>query len=284
MNPVHTAAPAASGERLRHLPVNGIDMAVFESGPADGPPVLLLHGFPDTHAVWRHQIAALAAAGYRVIAPDVRGHGATEAPTAIAAYRLEELVADALGVLDALGVRQPVNLVGHDLGAITGWVLAARHPERIRRYVALSVGHPRCYRGAPGQIFRGWYALLFQLRGIAEWLLSAGDWFLFRRFIPHPELANWIPDLSRPGRLSATMAWYRANLPLMLRGDFAPARVPTLGVWSTRDIALVESQMTRSQTQVQGPWRYERIPGASHWLLLDRPEEINRLLLEWFAG
>ncbi|HEX4895883.1 MAG TPA: alpha/beta fold hydrolase [Solimonas sp.] len=280
MNPVH----AIPGERHRQLTVNGLDMAVFEYGPAEGRPVLLLHGFPDTHAVWRHQAVALAAAGYRVIAPDVRGHGATEAPVAVAAYRLEQLVADALGLLDALGVREPVNLAGHDLGAITGWTLAARHPERVRRYAALSVGHPRCYRGAPGQVFRGWYALMFQWRGVAEWLLSAGNWRMFRFFIPHPELARWIPDLSRPGRLTATMAWYRANLWRMLRGEFPPARVPTLGIWSTRDVALVEAQMTRSQSQVQAEWRYARIEGASHWLLLDRPEEVNRLLLEWFGA
>lgn len=265
---------------MQTLHVNGIDMNVVVAG--EGPPVLLLHGFPDAHAVWRLQIPALVAAGYRVIAPDVRGHGATEAPRAVRDYKLDLLLADALGLLDALGIQEKVRLVGHDLGAITGWVLVGRYPDRFHSYVALSVGHPNCYRGARGQLLKGWYVALFQLRGLAEAAIRAANWRMFRTVLRHPELPNWIADLSRPGRLTAALSWYRANAPTLLTQRFPETPLPVLGVWSTQDVALVEPQMVESFRFVTGPWRYERVEGASHWLQLDRPEEINRLLLEWF--
>jgi pimeloyl-ACP methyl ester carboxylesterase len=265
----------------RRLQVNDVQMHVVDEG--QGAPVLLIHGFPDTHAVWRHQIPALVAAGYRVIAPDVRGHGETDAPKPVSAYRLDQQVADMVALLDALDIREPVRLVGHDLGSITGWVLAGRYPGRVHRFAALTVGHPNAYGTDPKQFLMGWYALMFQLRGVAEAVLRGGDWFVFRRFAAHPEVPHWIEQLSRPGRLSAAIAWYRANLFPMLRGQFPPVRVPVMGLYATRDIALTEAQMTASKAYVQNEWRYERIK-ASHWLQLDKPEEINRLLLEWFAA
>jgi pimeloyl-ACP methyl ester carboxylesterase len=247
----------------------------------EGPPVLLLHGFPDTHAVWRLQIPALVQAGYRVIAPDVRGHGATTAPKAVREYRIEKLVADVLGLLDALEIREPVRLIGHDLGAITGWALAGSHPERFACYVALSVGHPNAYRSARGQMLKAWYVGLFQLRGFAEIAMRAANWRMLRTVLRHPEVPAWIADLSRPGRLTAAMSWYRANAPALLTRHFRDTPLPVMGIWSDGDIALVEQQMLESFRYVTGPWRYERIEGASHWLQLDRPQEINRLLLEW---
>lgn len=264
----------------RSLQVNGLRFHVVDEGR--GAPVLLIHGFPDTHAVWRHQIPALVAAGYRVIAPDVRGHGQTDIPARVADFVLEQQVADMIGILDALDIREPVRLVGHDLGAITAWLLAGRYPQRFARMAALTVGHPSAYATSVQQILKGWYALMFQLRGVAEFLLRAGDWAAFRRFAAHPEVEHWIADLSRPGRLRAAMGWYRANLLSMLGSTFPAVSIPVMGVYATRDIALTEKQMTASQGYVEGPWRYERIK-ASHWLQLDRPEEINRLLLDWFG-
>jgi pimeloyl-ACP methyl ester carboxylesterase len=123
--------------------VNGIEMHVVTAG--SGPDVLLLHGFPDSHELWRHQIPALVAAGFRVIAPDLRGFGLTEIPKGgVAAYRVENLVADVVALLDVLGVEK-VRLVAHDWGAVIGWLTAIKHPDRIDRYVAISVGHPTAY-------------------------------------------------------------------------------------------------------------------------------------------
>ncbi|WP_428558915.1 MAG: alpha/beta fold hydrolase [Solidesulfovibrio sp. DCME] len=262
--------------------VNGIDMSVVIAG--QGPDVLLLHGFPDTHAVWREQIPALVAAGYRVIAPDTRGCGQTAMPGHPSAYAMEHLVADATGLLDALGSRT-VRLAGHDWGAIIGWQLCMRHPQRIDRFAALSVGHPAAYaRGGFLQKCKGHYILLLQLPGLAEYLVTCRDWFLFRLLTHYPgEFPRWRANLSRPGRLTAGANYYRANCGLLLRPrTWPPVTTSVLGLWSDGDRFLVERQMTGSQRYVAGPWRYERITGASHWLQLDAPQKVNSLLLDFF--
>ena len=148
------------------IKVNGIRLNLRLEG--EGPPVLLVHGFPDSHAVWRRQIPALVAAGFQVIAPDTRGCGDSEISPDVADYRLENLVADLVGLLDHLGVDK-VRLVAHDWGAVIAWHLVLAHPERVERYIPLSVGHPACYaHGGLMQKLKGYYALLIQLRGIAE--------------------------------------------------------------------------------------------------------------------
>jgi pimeloyl-ACP methyl ester carboxylesterase len=138
---------------------NGLALSVQIEG--SGPPVLLIHGFPDDHQVWRHQIPALVSAGYTVIAPDLRGCGRSDMPLPVADYRIARLVADLVAVLDALHIGQ-AKVVGHDWGAVLGWQLAIRHPQRVERYVALSVGHPNAYAAAGvEQKLKGWYALMF---------------------------------------------------------------------------------------------------------------------------
>lgn len=277
-----TAGTRAAGEppQPQRLCVNGIGLAVWIAG--EGEPVLLLHGFPDTHLVWRRQLGALAAAGYRVIAPDLRGCGQSEAPAGVTAYRIAELVSDVGGILDALGIAR-VKLVAHDWGAVIGWQFCIRHPERVERYAALSVGHPNAYaRSGLLQKLRGYYILLFQLRGFAEFLLRAGNWRLFRTFTSFPgEFPHWRAALERPGRLTAAIDYYRANMRLMFRAGWPAVRVPVMGVWSSGDVALVERQMRESGRFVAAPWRYERIDGANHWLQLDAPERLNPLLLDF---
>lgn len=268
---------------LKHVEADGLRFAYAEAGR--GAPVLLLHGFPDTHRVWHRQMAPLAEAGYRVIAPDQRGCGESAMPARVGDYRLERLTADMIALLDALGVREPVRLVGHDWGAVVGWQLAIAHPQRFHSFVAMSVGHPDEYRRGLAQKLRAWYAFFFLLRGVSETLIRAGDWRLFRRLSADPaETAQRIAALSRPRRLTAALNWYRANVGTLLRGRFAPVTLPVLGLWSDGDFALTERQMRDSQRQVTGPWRYVRIAGASHWLQLERPGEVNRLLLDWFAA
>src|SRR5271166_4332693 len=139
------------------LPVNDIQMYVEVVG--SGPDVLL-HGFPDTRHLWRNQVPALVAAGFRVIAPDLRGYGRTQIPDGgVASCRIETLVADVKALLDALGVAK-ARLVAHDWGAVIGWRVAIAHPERVDRYVAVPVGHPTAYaRGGLRQKLMGWYIL-----------------------------------------------------------------------------------------------------------------------------
>ena len=162
--------------------------------------------------------------------------------------------------------------------------LAIRHRERVERYVALSVGHPAAYRSDVRQKFRSWYALWFQVPLLSELSVRALNWRLLRALTGnHAELDHWIGDLSRSGRLTAGINWYRANFSSLLLDDFAPVKVPVLGIWSSGDRFLSEGQMRRSEAHVDAPWRYERIDGAGHWIPLDAPDRLNGLLLEYLA-
>ena len=271
---------------MPHLTVNGLDFHYLDVG--SGPPVLLLHGFPDSSKLWRHQVPALAAAGYRVVAPDLRGFGASARPPVRADYRVEILLADVLALLDRLDLAR-VHVLCHDWGASLGWLLAALHAARVTSLTALSVGHPQSFYGAGlGQRARSWYMLLFQFEELAERLLMADDWALLRDFTGHhAECERWIADLARPGALTAALNWYRANAhpaQTFRRLEFPRVSVPTLGIWGSADPYLEEAQMAGSAALVDAAWRYERLEGAGHWLPLDRPEDVSRLVLEWLAG
>lgn len=262
----------------RELEVNGVRLHVVIEG--SGPDVVLLHGFPDSHALWRHVIRPLAAAGYRVVAPDLRGYGASEAPAHRSSYRLRTLVADVVGLLDGLGIGT-ASLVGHDWGAVIGWQVCLSHPNRIARFAALSVGHPNAYATAGlEQRRRGYYVFVFQLAGVAEWLLRRRGWKALARACPG-EAPNWIAALSRPGRLTAALNYYRANIWRLMRRDLRHVPMPVMGVWSSRDAALSETQMTRSADYVDGAWRYERLDNVRHWIPLEAPERLMPLLLDF---
>jgi pimeloyl-ACP methyl ester carboxylesterase len=265
------------------LDVNGIRMHATTTG--QGPTVLLLHGFPDTHVVWRKQVGPLAAAGYRVIAPDLRGYGRTEAPGGVYDYTLDKLRTDVIGLLDALEIDK-VILVGHDWGGLIGWQIAALSPQRVERFVAMSTGHPTAIaRAGILQHLRMTYVLGFILPGIAEHTLRAGDWFLMRQFTSEPgQVENWKRDLSAPGRLTAALNYYRANLNLSFPHSYPRVRVPVMGLWSDRDPALGERQMRDSAHYVEGEFRFERIRDADHWLQLTAHERVNALLLDFFGS
>ena len=271
---------------IRSVRVGEVTLRVLEEGT--GYPVLLLHGFPDSARLWRHQIPALRDAGYRVIAPDLRGFGESDKPTDLAQYVLPVILQDVLGILDQAGIER-AHVVAHDWGAALGWLMASIAPDRVARFVALSVGHPASYGSAGmSQREKSWYMLLFSFRDVAERLIEQDDWRLFRDFVRnHPEADHWIGDLRRPGALSAGLAWYRANVsPEQLfrpPPELPPVAAPTMGVWSTGDAYLTEAQMTGSEAHVAGEWRYERFDEASHWLQLDRPQALNQLLVEWLG-
>jgi pimeloyl-ACP methyl ester carboxylesterase len=264
---------------------NGVGIKFEVTG--EGAPVVLLHGFPDTGRLWRHQVPALVDAGFQVIVPDQRGYGASDKPTDVDAYSVLHLSADVVAILDALGIER-AHVVGHDWGAAVAWAVALFAPERVERLVVLSVGHPNAFRGAGlAQRERSWYMLLFQFEGIAETWLSANGWANFRNWSRYPEADEVIADLERDGSLTTGLNWYRANVgpatllepPLQL----PPVTAPTMGVWSTDDVALLEHQMTASEEFVTGPWRYERLEGVGHWMQLEAPERVNALLLDFLA-
>jgi pimeloyl-ACP methyl ester carboxylesterase len=269
----------------RRVRGDGIELDVLDEG--SGPAVLLVHGFPDSSHLWRHQVPALVGAGLRVIAPDLRGFGASDRPDRIEDYRISRSVADLLAVLDELGAER-ARVAGHDFGAVVAWLLAALHPERFERVVAMSVGHPGAQRRTIEAREKAWYTLLFQFQGVAEELLSRDDWSLFREWLRGKgDVERYVADLSRPGALTAGLSWYRANLhparQLEPRRPVPPVAAPTLGIWSSGDHYLTEAQMVSSGEQVTGPWRYERIDGASHWMQLDATDRVNELLVEFLA-
>src|SRR5688572_8923343 len=190
------------------IETNGVHLDVDVHG--DGPAVLLVHGWPDDHHLWDGQIAALTAAGYRTIAPDLRGFGASSWPDDVADYALKHLAADLLGVLDRLSIER-AHLVGHDWGAAVAWALAALVPDRVDHLVALSVGHPTAFRGAGlAQREKSWYMLLFQFVGVAEEWLSADDWARFREWSTHPQADAVVARMARKGALTASLNVYRA--------------------------------------------------------------------------
>jgi len=269
------------------IEVNGLRLHVLDEG--DGEPVLLLHGFPDSGQLWRHQVPALTAAGFRAIAPDLRGFGESDRPEGVDSYGMPLIVGDVLGVLDAAGIER-ANVVGHDWGAAVGWALAAMAPSRVSRLVALTVGHPSgFFTDAMGQRERSWYMLFFQHAGVAEDALRRDDWRLFRQWARgQGDLDVYLRDLDRPGALTAALNWYRANTPAEAFGvvnpiPLPPVSRPVLGVWAARDHFLGEAQMLASEAHCLAGWRYERIEAAGHWLPLDAPEELNRLVLGFLA-
>jgi pimeloyl-ACP methyl ester carboxylesterase len=264
----------------------GVGIEVADNGT--GRPVVLLHGWPDSGALWRHQVKALGAAGFRTIVPDLRGFGASDAPAETEQYALPYLAGDVLAVLDHLGI-QKAHVVGHDWGAALAWAIAALAPDRVDHLAVLSVGHPSSFGGAGlAQREKSWYMLLFQFRGVAEQWLSNDDWANFVAWAGHPDLDSVKAEQGRPGRLTAGLNWYRANVPPEAFVEttplgLPPVAAPTMGVWSSGDIALTEAQMTGSTAFVSGPWRYERLEGVGHWMQLEAPEEVNRLLLDFLA-
>lgn len=272
----------------RRMAVNGVELMVTDHGPAEGAAVLLLHGWPDTAYLWRHQIPVLTGEGYRVLCPDMRGFGGSDKPEEVEAYRVGEYVADVEDLLNQAGIDR-AHVVAHDHGAVAAWALALRHPHRVESLTALSVGHPNAF-GAAGlrQLQMSWYTLLFQFEGVAETFLSSNDWAMFRRLVGnHPETERWIESLSQPGALTASLKWYRANAhPRRLITPSAPlptCPVPTLGIWSSGDTALSERQMTGSEAHVDGEWEYLRIDDVSHWIPLDAPDQLNEALVEWIG-
>ena len=270
----------------------GITLSVIDTG-GPGPVVILLHGWPDRGSMWAHQIRGLAAAGYRVVAPDLRGFGDSDRPEGVEHYALRRGVADVLALADALGAPE-FALAGHDWGASLGWAVTMSSP-RVTRYAAFSVGHAGAFVGAGlEQKQLSWYMLWFQFPGVAEAVLPADDWAFLRawahpgRSARDPHVAAQIADLARPGALTASLNWYRANIDPATFAGVAPPSLPridrpVLGVWSSGDMALTEEQMTRSRAFVDGPFTYERLDGVGHWIPVEAPERTTGLLLDFLA-
>jgi pimeloyl-ACP methyl ester carboxylesterase len=266
---------------------NGLNFSVVDVGA--GPGVLLLHGFPDSSYVWRNQVGVLVDAGFRVIAPDLRGFGESDKPEGVKAYAMGELLKDVRGILRVLGLPR-VHVVGHDWGAALAWMFNITKPDRVDHLVAISVGHPGNF--APRslrQMQLSWYILLFQFPGLAEELIPRDDWRFLKGWARGTgDLERWPKDLGRPGALTAALNWYRANDdPMRLlqpAPQFPQIPGPVLGVFGAHDAALTEESMTDSEKYISGRWRYERFEDAGHWVQLEQPARLNEMLIQFLTA
>ncbi|MFJ5142122.1 alpha/beta fold hydrolase [Streptomyces sp. NPDC088707] len=253
----------------------------------EGPAVLLVHGFPDSHRLWRHQIPALNAAGFRTVAPTLRGFGASDRPEGgPEAYHPAKHVGDLLELLARLEVDR-FHVVGHDWGSGLAQGLAQVVPDRVASATLMSVGDLSVILAAGWeQRQRLWHLSVFQHEGLAEEWLSRDDFARLREMLDdHAEAEAVLEPLRAPGGLTAALQIYRSGLSIETQlGEppvLPPLSVPAMGVWSTGDRFLDERQMVDTGEHVSGPWRYERVEDAGHWFPLDRPEKVNELLLSF---
>ena len=278
-------APAFDLDSVKKtVEVNGLDFCVTDHG--EGKPVLLLHGFPDSRHVWRYLIPELLDAGYRVIAPDLRGFGESSRPAGVENYAFNLLASDVIGILDALGVNK-ASIIGHDFGAGLAWYTVAFFPDRFDKLIAMSVG----VDGNRGwqtieQREKSWYFDFFNKEGIAEEALSADNWKLFRELIRNQgDPDRFFSDMARPGALTAALNWYRANTrgfgKRITEPVFPMINLPVMGIWSTGDHHLLEAQMKESKSNVTGPWHYVRVEEAGHWFMLEKPAQVNAIVLDF---
>jgi pimeloyl-ACP methyl ester carboxylesterase len=276
--------------------VGGHTFRARTAGPADGPVVLLLHGFPQTSRCWTAQLASLANAGYRAVAVDQRGYSPGARPDDPAAYAMPHLVDDVLGTVDALG-GGPVHLVGHDFGGSVAWTVAGHHPDRIRTLAVASTPHPRAFvrayqagagdGGSSDQNRRSGYMRAFREtpRGQLEaQLLADGGAGLRPVFAGLPESAvdAHVRDLSEPGLLVAAIDWYRA-MSAKASAAVPPCEVPALFVWGDGDPAIGRDAAMATADHVTGPYRFEVLEGVGHWIPEIAAERFTRVLLDHLA-
>lgn len=274
--------------------VNGVRLHVATAGPERGPLLVLLHGFPEFWYAWRHQIAAFAELGYRVLAPDQRGYNLSQKPRRLSAYRMDVLANDVEGLIDAAG-RQRACVVGHDWGGAVAWALATRSPDRVARLGILNAPHPavmrRFLRHDPAQRRRSWYFYFFQLPWLPEWRMRRHDWAIGERAVRGTSRPGTFSDedlrlyrqaWSQPGAARGMLQWYRAALRRPWRAPRS-ARVPvaTLVVWGGQDRFLGREMIAPSLERCDRG-RVELLERASHWVQHEEPAAVNGLLSRFF--
>jgi pimeloyl-ACP methyl ester carboxylesterase len=277
----------------RWIDVGGLRLHCVEAGT--GPLVVLLHGFPEFWYAWRHQIPALADAGYRVVAPDLRGYNTSDKPSRVRDYRPRVLVQDVADLIVALGASSAA-VAGHDWGGGLAWLLAMQHPKRVERLVLLNAPHPvRFLKGlrSPRQLRRSWYILAFQLPWLPERLVAARDFqalrWIFRHQPTRPgaftaqDIDRYVVAAAQPGALRAAINYYRAAFranPLAQAHGLRRVDIPTLIIWGDQDRSLGRELAEPDRAWVPDV-RVERIAEASHWVQADDPERVNQLMVDF---
>jgi len=280
---------------VAHRTVDIGDVRLHCAEMGQGPLVLLLHGFPECWVSWRNQMPALARAGFRVVAPDLRGYGESDKPRGLDAYRVEVLARDVARLIEALGAER-AHVVGHDWGGAVAWFFAMWHPERLDRLAILNAPHPSQYSKAwkrPRQLLRSSHVLFFQLPWLPEALLRAGDFFVLRRLFQYdPErpgaygaedIEQIVSAARQPGALTGMLAWYRAMVQRPTHTRWKPIARPAQVIWGEKDRYLL-----REIAEPPREWvldlRFAPIPEAGHWVQADAPDRVNALLLDFLPS
>ena len=275
------------------IAANGLDFAYDEAG--SGPDIALcLHGFPEDRFSWRHQLPVLAEAGWHAVAPDMRGYGETTRPAGRTAYRMPHLIDDVSALFDAFGARRRL-LIAHDWGALIAWSFAIARTRPLDGLVIMNVPHPavfqRVLRSSFAQLRRSWYVFFFQLPFLPEAMLgAAGARAVGRAFsgmavnkaaFPEDVLAHYRENAQRPGALTAMINYYRANfMTLASPADTTPIDVPVLMIWGEQDSAL-GMELTEGYAPFVHDFTLQRLPGVSHWVQQEAPDQVNSRLLVW---
>jgi epoxide hydrolase 4 len=282
----------------RSIPLPGLRMQVLEAGPADGPLVLLLHGFPELSESWREVLPRLAEAGFHAVAPDLRGYGGTDRPEG--GYDLDTLAGDIVELARCIQPGRPVHLVGHDWGGVIAYHVAATHPEVVDRLAVINAPHPAVLMREiwkPAQLVRSWYIFFFQIPYLPERLLSARGGALIPRLlrrtmvdpsrVPPGRLVEYEANFSRPEAARAAIDYYREGFRRTLRPgglremrDYPRIRAPFLLIWGEQDVAL-----GKGLTKGLAPYFEQRpvvhyLPEEGHCVPLEAPEKVAALLIE----
>jgi pimeloyl-ACP methyl ester carboxylesterase len=284
----------------------GVTLNVALDGPADAPPVIFLHGFPESHRTWR-TIAPLLNGRFRLVIPDQRGFAGSDRPQEVEAYKTDKLVADLFALADALSISD-FALVGHDWGGAVAWAAAMRGEPRLTRLAIINSPHPRIFQKSliedPDQRSASQYISAFRAPGFEKLVEAQGfDWFFDKTFSGHVDLAlipqsekrQYIADWSQPGAFTAMLNWYRASplivpppgvtvpLPDMLLRLSRKIRIPTLVVWGMKDPALLPVQLDGLEELVDD-LQVARLPDAGHFAPWEAPDDVAAALAPFLAG
>ncbi|CAO1653471.1 Fluoroacetate dehalogenase [Parasphingorhabdus sp. NYA22] len=286
----------ASGITIQSVEANGLTFEVAKAGTGKKL-ALCLHGFPELHYSWRHQIPLLVEMGYKVWAPNLRGYGGSTKPDGVDSYRLNTLVQDVAALIDASGAEE-VTLIAHDWGAIIAWHFAIKKIRPLTRLVIMNVPHPKCAQREMRhwyQLKKSWYIFFFQLPWLPEKMLGRdraqpvkeafSNMAVDKSRFPDSELQIYADAASRPGALRSMINYYRALLRTKDVREIGDGRVdvPTLMIWGEED-AAIDIRCTDGTEEWVPNLELHRLPGVSHWVQQEAPEKVNAILREWLPG
>lgn len=288
-----------SAIRHGYATVNGVRLHYAETGSGDEL-VLLLHGFPEFWYSWRHQLEPLGK-HFHVVAPDMRGYNLSDKPSRVDDYRVDEIAADVVGLIDHFGAARAA-VVGHDWGATVAWVVAQRFPDRVSKLAVMQVPPAAVWRANMSlrQVLRSWYMFLFQLPRLPEWMINRKNMAaidktftdsVFRKgSFSEAEIENYKEALRQPGALTSAVNYYRANINrLASRGSSSEpsnerTRVPTLFIFAEQDFAILPRTVRGVPDYVDAPYRELRIKDSGHWVQNEAADEVNAALIEFLKS